>query len=78
VNIMREVEGSLRRLQTDYIDLYQGSWLEQQHAARGDAAQRSTILCARERFAISAVQLNVMASGHCGHVARSTWGWRST
>jgi aryl-alcohol dehydrogenase-like predicted oxidoreductase len=39
VNIMREVEGSLRRLQTDYIDLYLPSArMGQQHTAGGDPA----------------------------------------
>jgi aryl-alcohol dehydrogenase-like predicted oxidoreductase len=33
VNIMREVEASLQRLQTDYIDLYQVQWMGQQHAS---------------------------------------------
>jgi aryl-alcohol dehydrogenase-like predicted oxidoreductase len=38
VNIMREIESSLRRLQADYIDLYQADCLEQQRTARGNLA----------------------------------------
>src|SRR3954470_2187327 len=38
VNIMREVEGSLRRLQTDYIRSVPGARMGQQHSAGGDSA----------------------------------------
>ena len=41
--IKQAVEDSLRRLQTDRIDLYQSHHDDAGHAARGDAARLSTI-----------------------------------
>ena len=37
--ILRECEASLRRLQTDRIDLYQTHFDDEVHAARGDACR---------------------------------------
>jgi len=60
VNIMREVEGSLRRLQTDYIDLTR--YMDGIATRRSrKPCGRSTILCAMGRSAISGCPLHVMA-----------------
>jgi Aldo/keto reductase family len=68
VNIMREVEGSLRRLQTDYIDLYQvHGWgsntpLEETLRTLDDVVRQGKAL-------YRPFQPHVMAGGHCGHAA---------
>jgi aryl-alcohol dehydrogenase-like predicted oxidoreductase len=53
VNIVREMEGSLQRLQTDYIDLYQVHGWGQQPGRSRRHFGRSTILSASGKSAIS-------------------------
>ena len=52
--IVRAVEDSLRRLQTDWIDLYQVHRPDHGHRHRGDARRRSATWSARARSATSA------------------------
>ncbi len=60
VNIMREVDESLRRLQTDYIDLYQvHGWTGARCLRR--QCEHLTMSCARGRSAISIGLSNYMS-----------------
>ena len=52
--IRKALEASLRRLQTDWIDLYQYHRTRRRDAARGDARRAATSSCRRARCARSA------------------------
>ena len=52
VNIMREVEGSLHRRQTDYVDLYQVHGPDS-NTPLEETLRRSTISCVKGKSAIS-------------------------
>ena len=57
--IMQEVDDSLRRLQTDVIDIYQVHWPDPERADRGDGRARWRTLLAPERSAPSASAISV-------------------
>jgi hypothetical protein len=76
VNIMREVEASLQRLQTDYIfTRCMGGTATRRSRRR---CGRSTTLCARGRSAISGSRTSCHGRRPPRLCCRSTWGWKNT
>jgi aryl-alcohol dehydrogenase-like predicted oxidoreductase len=78
VNIMREVEARLRRLQTDYIDLYQVHGWDSNTPLEETLRTLDDLVAPGEGPLYRTLQLHVMAGGHRGLCSRSAWGWRST
>jgi len=76
VNIIREVEDSLQRLHTDYIDLYQ-CMEGQQHAARGDVADVDDVVTpGKVRY--MGYPTSCHAGGHRGHAAGTLGAGKNT
>jgi len=77
VNILREVDGSLARLQTEYIDLYQVHGWDSILRWKRPCA-RSTISCARGRSATSVSPISWRGRRPPRSGCRSAWGWRDS
>ena len=58
LHLIRACEGRLRRLGTDYIDLFQLHGFDAHDAGRGNAERRSTTWCAPARSATSAARIS--------------------
>ena len=74
--IRRAVEGSLRRLRTDVIDLYQHARARREHADRGDARRARRARARRARCARSARPTSRPRRSRRPSGSRASAGWR--